>query len=204
MDNGRPFVLRQQAQGIENNMYSLYRFPYNYTLEKDNVQLRNETRYRVLVFRKGENSGDFYLDDSVGNISQRVNVDSFLKQTMFNRTDIYNPDFFSLSRTKKNAQEMTQFFIPKRKTHSSDCDSVVVYYSKQAVGIGYSLSKILDTSSEYKLYKVNIICQGYYSEKYKLNVPKRIISLELKKDQKVDLTDNVYFLRYVQRLNGEK
>jgi len=202
MDDGRPFVLKQKAEAIEDDKYSLYRLPYVYTLRKDDVLLKDETRYRVLVYRKGEDFGDFYRDDSTGNVSERVNVDSLLKQTVFNRVDIYNPDFFRLSQINTNAEEITQVFTYAKKVSNSDCDSVLLYYNRQNVGISYSLSKTLDTNNQYKLYKVDVICPGYYSEKYRLTVPGRIISLELKKNNDIKPADEIYFLGYIRRLNS--
>lgn len=200
MEDGRAFVLNEKVDAFEDSNYTLYRFPYVYTLDSDYVRVKEEMRNRVLVFEKREKTGNFYTDDSIGNQKIKVDVDSFLRQTVFNGVDFYNPVLLSLVKTNENANGVEQFFILKNKVSNSDCDSVVAYYNKQALGIDYSFSKRLDTNSQFKLYKLNVICPEYYSETYKFTVRRRVIVLELKKNEGVSASDEMYFYRYVREL----
>lgn len=199
-DDGSVFILNNKIQVLQKNSFVLYRLPYFYTLEKDNNLLKDETRYSIFVFRKGSKFGDYYKDDSTGSSVKRENVDSVLIQRAFSTMDFYIPELLNLIKRSKDADVITQIYVPKKKEEELGYDSIFVFYNRQAVGIDYSLSKKIDTIANYKLYKFNIICSPFYSKKYSLNFPRQEFIFELTRFNEISTEENKYFKKYTDQL----
>ncbi len=178
------------------NNYILYQLPNHYSQEEEGKIILREIQYNYFVYKKGDRDGSVFssLKDSVG---KKVKVDSVLAAEAFSTAIFYNNKNDSLIKTIQDisANTIVKMYVPKFKYDDTYGDTLYLYFTKKLKNINYSFSKELDSSMNFKLYKVRLLYNPRYSTTYKIMAPKREFKFEINELPVDNAVEIKYFFR---------
>lgn len=162
--------------------YILYKLPYTHLIDSNNVLLSTKKKYSYFIYKKNEKNGIEFksLKDTVG-VNQVV--DSILSERAFLGSKFLN-EKDSLVKTicdTKYPEILTKVFIQKKGALESYSDTTYLSFRKDYVGIDFSLSKELDIQNNSKLFYAAFRYKRKFSPTYKITLPERELSFEIKK-----------------------
>jgi hypothetical protein len=117
------------------------------------------TTTRYLVHKRNENVGSVY-DSFFGKATNKFRVDSFLsKKWVFGFRHMYEVDMKNDTLVRKDRRNgfLIEVFRPKIKFEASFNDSAYYYYSNSLRKVDFSFSKVLDSSRNMKLFKIEVL-----------------------------------------------
>lgn len=169
----------------------IYKLPYTfdslkmtYHIKTDSIsqeQIMTETRYNYFVYK----NGIWYRSIEQLDSNKILEVDSIVKRvaTPLNiQSIIYSPNNTLLERRNlEKGNIVIDKYMPKTKPDETYNDTTLFYYSKAMKPIRFSLSPFLDSLTNAKLYKIQLIYNEAYSEKYSITMPQRDLIYEIKK-----------------------
>jgi hypothetical protein len=179
--NGELLNLRDSFSIIYFNDFIAYGFPYLKAMEDQERIISKEVKYHFFVYKKGETQGQ-YFDSINANLSREVNVDSVLKSKAFlgfNFYDMGNDSLVESIRQLGN-NEMLEKHIPKIRYDQSYGDTTFYYYSDRFKKIDFSFSKILESVTDLKIFKIRIVYNEQFYKGYSFKFPPREFLFELK------------------------
>ena len=122
-----------------------------------NEHILTETRYNYFVYKQGSHNGIWYRSVEQLDSNKIIPVDSILKRKSAPinlQSLIFSPNDTLIEKvTFDKGREFIEKYIPKTKPDESYNDTTLLYYSKAMNTIQFSLSPILDSLNNAKLYK---------------------------------------------------
>ncbi|MEO7308768.1 MAG: hypothetical protein ABIX01_00105 [Chitinophagaceae bacterium] len=154
------------------NGFTIYKLPPHQVLETYQRLYGTEP---IFIFKKGSKNGCLLgsiLDASAG---RQLPVDSILAANAFADVKFVVNPTDSLVETIDNGHsgQFIEKFVPRADAPKDYFDSVFHYYSKSYTSLDYTFSPILDSIKGMKLYRIRLMYNEKYSEKYKITLPKR-------------------------------
>lgn len=202
--DGTPFNLITKVDVLYDNGYYLYKIPYMYQLRQDTVILLEEERYQAFVIKSGSSKGYLFNKENDTAKSEFILKDSVLRDKGITGLDFYVPEIMKFDTVIEDADTRVQKYLLTVKNESVPYDSIYVFYNRKALGVPYSFSLKLDTSSVFKLCKYSIVSMPFFSDRYKMNVPRREIGFEMIKQNNASKEESNYFNSYVNRAKSFK
>jgi hypothetical protein len=190
--NNRLFYFGQMVMVQLNYMYD--------SMVNDKL-LKSETRYRYLVYKKGDRVGNLY-DEGTGKETKSVSVDSILKIEWFNNLRIY--DMFKQNNLTLIAAEkdpkagtLKEEYTIVSKNDTAQKGRCYLYYTNQLKNLDYSFSRELDSMKGMKLDSVRIINDAHFYKEGNLWIDKVVQWFKMEEDTSFD-KDKIerYFSKY--------
>lgn len=164
-----------------NTNFFLYKFPYTF-IEQQNDKLVNiEKRFTYFIYKYGSPYGYNY-DPARPDSIKKLNVDSFISKKAFRFTDLFYDSGYQINETisKLNNFDLTEKYCSIAKPTRNFPDSVIYSYSDQYMDIPISFSKKLEERKKLKILKIRGIYNSRFDDDFKINLPKREFTFELK------------------------
>lgn len=207
-NDGQIFIMSDSVNIIYYKKFVLLEIPYK--VEYSNVVwnsegnsketlIKEELRHRYFIYEDSQLYGLKY-DSLNANTSQKILVDTFLKQTIFGNMVFYNKKNDSLIATHKLTESIIlEKYIPKVKYDASYGDSLYFYFNNGFRNLKYSLSKELDSIKRTKLFKVVSIYNTEYDTLSKIKKPKTSFIFGIKPIVINDLKAKAEFCKIFER-----
>lgn len=157
----------------------VYKYYNKETFENDDsLTIINKPAY--FVFEQHAKAGLAFTSLAGNNGTKQV-TDSFLTTRAYRGFEPYNSRNDSLvSSTGQGKGIFVQAYVPKVKHDITYPDTSYFYFDSTMQDVKYSLSRILDSTYQSKVYKVHILYNRQKMEGSTVDIPQRLYLFELR------------------------
>lgn len=147
------------------------------------IPLKEKVLKEYFVYRKGDSVGFRYKSLNEEPFKEQI-VDTFLKYTVFGNLhidELHGSLNYRLIETVHLDEYRTmEKYTPIFKANSDYPDTNYLFFDSRLNNLKYSISPILDSIKQKKLYKLELRFNVHYDSNYKTNVAQQSLLMEIK------------------------
>lgn len=193
--------------------FIIYQLPYTFDSSKIIYHVKADTiseehfliekRYNYFIYRQGGIKGIWYRSSEQPDSNKLLPVDSILKikSPPSNLQSLIYSTNDTLIETVSMNDVIIEKYIPKTKPDESYSDTTILYYSSSMKSIKFSLSPFIDSLKNAKLYRLRLVFNEAYSQKYSITMPQRDLVCEI---VKLELTNVDKMKSLIQRFKQDE
>lgn len=180
----------------------MYKFEYRFDSFFNDHLVQQEFRPNFFIFQKDSLFGySYYPHPDRMTLDGRVSLDTMFSKNgfepfKFDSTFHYKPDSLFFDEDK----DLVKVYTPAVSEEYPEKFTYYLYYSKKFKGlVDAFFSRSASDEGGRKLFKIRIVAQGHYYPQYKMTLPQREFSYEMKETAIKDTAEIMYYFNRYRR-----